>query len=220
MEGQNILVFDCLNKPISHFQFDAQEPSGGVFLYDTRICDERDRTPFTYPMVMDVGFNLRELETGQGAAQRCVSLSSRVSVCCFEQIMCRNLHAAANFLPVILCRHELTEDINQNVSVKDVRAAFFSRRGDLHFHIALLILERGHVFFHRQREQRMLHRGPVTFRSCIKYVAHKQIRFRVSFRQKGSALFWSCHYSILYTPFFDSLPTRASGSSILYTPAG
>ena len=36
--------------------------------------------------------------------------------------------------------------------------------------------------------------------------------------EKSGPFSWSCHYSILYTPLFDSLPTRASGYSILYTP--
>lgn len=64
----------------------------------------------------------------------------------------------------------------------------------------------------------MFHRRTVTFGRCIQYVAYKQIRLRMPFWQKSGPLSWSRHYSILYTPFFDSLPTRAPCSSILYTP--
>ena len=64
----------------------------------------------------------------------------------------------------------------------------------------------------------MFHRSTVTLRCRIKDVAHKKIRLSMPFWKKSSAFSGSCHYSILYTPLFDSLPTRLPHSSILYTP--
>ena len=101
-------------------------------------------------MIVDIGFDLGELEAGEGAPKGCVGLPGGVSVRGFQKVMRRDSDTTADFLTLVLRSHELAEHIDQNVTVEDVGATLFSRWRDLHLHIALLVLESCKVFLHRE----------------------------------------------------------------------